>query len=172
VTARIALVTVSLITGAVIGSASQQRIDPSAFRGKDTQEAARALLEQAKIQAGRGSWERIAVGRAYYLGGMKPEGQAIFDEVLKTRPAASDILRIGRVYREANEWPRAKELFDRYVKENPRDEQDLAEIGAYYLLAGDRDAAEALFEQSFKIDAEVWATVAAAGAYLGVVPQQ
>ena len=41
----------------------------------------KALLAVAKQQAGKGSWERIGVGRVYYLGGMKAEGQAIFDEV-------------------------------------------------------------------------------------------
>ena len=43
---------------------------------------------------------------------------------------------------------------------------------ASHRLAGDRDAAEALFEPSFKITAEIRATVAAAGAYLGVRPQE
>ena len=171
-TLRILTLAGAMLIGVAIGAASQQRIDPSVFRGKDKAEAAKALLDQAKLQAGRGSWERIAVGRVYYLGGMKAEGQAIFDDVLGGRPEASDIFRIARVYREADEWPRAKELFDRYIKQNPRDEKELAEVGAYYLLAGDRAAAEALFEQSFKIAAEVWATVAAAGAYLGVRPQE
>ena len=156
---HISLLVVALLAGGVVGYAIQQRIEPSAFRGKDKVEAAKTLLEQAKLQAGRGSWERIAVGRVYYLGGMKPEGQAIFDDVLANRPESSDIFRIARVYREADEWPRAKELFDRYVKANPRDEKELAEVGASYLLAGDREAAEALFEQSFKITAEIWATV-------------
>jgi tetratricopeptide (TPR) repeat protein len=160
-----------LCVGVAVGDASHQRIAPEAFTGKDKMEAARALLEQATRQAGRGSWERIAVGRVYYLGGMKPEGQAIFDAVLAGRPESSDVIRIARAYREAGEWPRAKELFDRYVKESPRDETELAEIGAYHLLSGDRETAESLFAQSFKIDEDVWATVAAAGAYLGVVPQ-
>ena len=46
-----------------------QKIAPSQYHDKDKQEAARALLEVAKVQAGKGSWERIAIGRIYYLGG-------------------------------------------------------------------------------------------------------
>jgi DNA-binding SARP family transcriptional activator len=76
------------------------------------------------------------------------------------------------VYREAGEWARAKPLFDKYAAEHPKDEKELAEIGAYYLMNGDRATAENLFDRSFAVSSELWATVAAAGAYLGVVPQE
>ena len=51
--ARSTLIVLSLFTGVVIGAASQQRIEPSAFRGKDKTEAAKTLLEQARLQLSR-----------------------------------------------------------------------------------------------------------------------
>lgn len=149
-----------------------QKVAPSQYHGKDKQDAARALLEVAKVQAGKGSWERIAVGRIYYLGGFKPEGQAIFDEVLANDPEGTDLFRIARIYRQAGEWERARALFERALRENPKDSQGMAELGSYYLLVGDRAAAEALFDRSFKREDELWSTVAAAGGYLGVAPQE
>jgi len=149
-----------------------QKAAPSQYHDKDKQQAAHALLEVAKIQAGNGSWERIAIGRIYYLGGSKPEGQAIFDEVLADEDEGSDLFRIARIYRQAGEWERAKSLFERALRENPKDSKGMAEVGAYYLLLGDRAAAEALFDHSFKREDELWSTVAAAGSYLGVAPQE
>ena len=145
---------------------------PSQYHGKDKQEAARALLETAKIQADGGSWERIAIGRIYYLSGSKPEGQAIFDDVLAHKPEAGDLFRIARIYREAGDWEQAKVLFERALREEPDDSKGMAEVGSYYLMRGDRAAAEALFDRSFKLESDVWSTVAAAGSYLGVAPQE
>lgn len=160
------------VSGIAVGLAAQTA-GPSLYRGKDKQEAARALLEVATAQAGKGSWERIAVGRIYYLGGFKPEGKAIFDDVLAHEPESSDLFRIARVYRQAGEWEQARVLLERSVRENPKDSKGMAELGAYYLLADDRAAAEALFDRSFKRDDdELWSTVAAAGSYLGVAPQE
>jgi tetratricopeptide (TPR) repeat protein len=159
------------VFGVAVGSAAK-KAEPSAYRSKSKQEAAKALLAAAKVQAGHGSWERIAIGRVYYLGGMKPEGEAIFQDVLAKKPESSDLFRIARVYREAGEWPKAKELFDRYVKASPKDDKGLAEVGAYYMLNGDRAAAEDLFDRSFKLESELWATVSAAGSYVGVAPQE
>lgn len=105
-------------------------------------------------------------------GGYKPEGQAIFDDVLANDPEGTDLFRIARIYREAGEWERAKALFERALRENPKDSQGMAEVGAYYLLLGDRAAAEALFDRSFNREDELWSTVAAAGSYLGVAPQE
>lgn len=167
----IAATAVLFATGIAVGYAAQKAV-PSQYRDKDKQEAARALLEVARIQAGDGSWERIAIGRIYFLGGSKPEGQAIFDSVLKDDPEASDLFRIARVYREAGDWEQAKALFERSLRENLKDSKGMAEVGAYYLLAGDRASAEAWFDRSFKRDDELWSTVAAAGAYLGVAPQE
>lgn len=160
------------VVGVTIGYAGAKKVESSAYRSKSKQEAAKGLLEQAKVQAGKGSWERIAVGRVYYLGGMKPEGQAIFDEILTKKHASSDVFRIARVYREAGEWVKAKPLFDDYARSDGKDDKGLAEIGAYYMMAGDRATAEELFDRSFKLESELWATVSAAGSYLGVPPQE
>jgi tetratricopeptide (TPR) repeat protein len=169
--ARLALALSLFVFGVAVGYAAKKAA-PSAYRSKSKQEAAKALLETAKTQAGNGSWERIAIGRVYYLGGMKPEGEAIFQSVLAKKPESSDLFRIARVYREAGEWPKAKELFDRYVKANPKDDKGLAEVGAYYMMNGDRATAEDLFDRSFKLESELWATVSAAGAYVDVAPQE
>lgn len=169
---RIALISlVVFIAGVGVGYAARN-VPASVYRGVSKKDAGIALLQEAKVQAGKGSWERIAVGRVYYLAGMKAEGQAIFDEVLAKKPESSDYFRIARVYREAGEWPKAKEYFDRYVKQNPKDDKGLAEVGAYYLMNGDRETAEQLFERSFKLESEMWSTVSAAAGYLGVDPQE
>lgn len=169
--AHIVVVVAGLLSVAGVADAGK-RVQPTVYHNKDSQQAAQALLQEALAQAGKGSWERIAVGRAYYLGGMQAQGQAIFDQVLSDDPEPSDLFRVARVYREAGEWPRAKALFDQALAEEPKNEKWLAEVGAYYLLNGDRAGAEALFDRSFKQKDEIWATVAAADAYLGVVPQE
>ncbi len=171
--ARIIIVVSGLLllaTGAAV--AGKRQMDTAVYRGKESPEAGKALLEKALVQADDGSWERIAVGRVYYLGGMKAEGKAIFDQVLSAKPEGGDLYRIARVHHEAGEWPRAKALFDRALAMEPKDEKWLAEVGAYYLLNGDRAGAEALFDRSFREGDELWATVAAAGAYLDVPPQE
>ena len=159
------------VLGVAVGWAAK-KVEPSVYRSKAKHEAARLLLEQARLQAGKGSWERIAVGRVYYLGGMKSEGQALFDEVLKKKPEPSDRFRVARVYYEANEWGKARPMFEEYARQNPKDDKGLAEIGAYYMLKGDRATAEDLFDRSFKLESELWSTVNAAGSYLNLQPQQ
>lgn len=169
---RLAVIaTLLFVFGVAVGYAAR-RVVPADYQGKSKEDAGKALLEQARAQAGRGSWERIAVGRVYYLAGMKAEGQAIFDEVLSKKPESSDFFRVARVYREAGEWPKAKELFDKYLEKNPNDDKGLAEVGAYYLMNGDREKAEQLFQRSFKLESEMWSTVSAAAGYLGVEPQE
>ena len=143
------------------------------YHDKEAADAGRALLDVALQQAGKGSWERIAVGRVYYLGGDKARGQAIFDPLLAGKPDDSDVYRIARVYREAGEWDKAWPLFERYLNANPEEAKDWAEVGAYTMLAGDREAAERLYDRSFQVEPdELWSTLSAAGAYLGVAPQQ
>ncbi|MEP7096906.1 MAG: tetratricopeptide repeat protein [Dokdonella sp.] len=162
----------ALFTGGIAVGYASQKVDTSLYHGKSKVDAAKALLEVARVQAGDGSWERIGIGRVYYLGGMKSEGQAIFDGVLAGKHKSSDLFRIAKVYREAGEWPKAKALFDSYVRDNPDDSQEVAQIGAYTLINGDRAGAERLFDQSFNSSVDMWGTIAAAGAYLGVVPQE
>lgn len=167
------IIAVVFLLGISVGLfAARRGVDPGLYQGRSKEEAARSLLEVGRRQAGRGSWERIAVGRVYYLGGMKSEGEAIFDEVTSKRPEASDWLRIGRVYHEAGEWEKAKAAFDRVLKMAPKDAPWVAEIGSYYNLEGERERAEELFRRAFQLEGdEVWLTVNVAGSYAGVRPQ-
>ena len=159
--------------GIAVGAFGKKGFDTSLYRGKDKQEAGKALLNVARKQAGKGSWERIGVGRVYYLAGMKAEGQAIFDDVTSKKPEPTDWWRIGRVYWEAGEWDKARTAFETSLAKNQQDDKGLAELGAYYLLKGDRAKAEELFDKSFNIEGgEVWNTGMVAGAYLGVKPQE
>lgn len=159
--------------GIAVGAfAARKGVDSSLYRSKDKKAAGQELLVLAKKQAGKGSWEQIAVGRVYYLGGMKSEGQAIFDAVTAKKPESSDWFRIARVYREAGEWNKAAETFEKALKMEP-DAKWLAEVGAYYLEKGDRAKAEEYFDRSFKAaDDEVWSTVNMAAGYLGVDPAE
>lgn len=158
--------------GVAVGFAAANRATADTFKGKSKQDAATALLEVARVQAGKGTWERLGVARMYYLGGMKAEGQKIIDEVMSRKPESSDIFRVARIYHLAGEWDRAKPLFEQYVKQNPKDDKALAEVGAYYNLHGERARAEELFEKSFKLESEVWSTINAAGSYLGLQPME
>ena len=157
----------------IAAGAFAKKFDTSVYRGKEKKEAGLALLEVAKKQAGKGSWERIAVGRVYYLGGMKSEGQAIFDEVLGRKAEPSDWWRVGRVYWESGEWDRARDAFEKSLANNKEDDKGYAELGAYTLIKGDREKAEELFDRAYSLNQEeVWNTTMAAGAYLGVKPQE
>ena len=158
--------------GVGAGVAASKHVARTAYHELAATDASRNLLDMARLQAGNGSWERIAVGRVSYLGGDRTTGEAMFDAILGDDHEDSDELRIARVYREAGEWAKAKPLFDGYVTRNPKDKTEIAEIGAYYLLQGDRTGAERLFDRSFAVKPELWATVAAAGAYVGVAPQE
>ncbi len=162
--------TFGIAVGAVAG---RKGIDSAMYKSKAKKEAGQALLGLARTQAGKGSWERIAVGRVYYLAGMKSEGQAIFDAITAKKPESSDWFRIGRVYYEAGEWAKAQETFDKALEMEPNEAKWLAEVGAYYLAKGNREKAEGYFERSFKAqDDEVWSTVNMAAGYLGVEPLQ
>ncbi|MGE5232989.1 MAG: tetratricopeptide repeat protein [Acidobacteriota bacterium] len=142
------------------------------FVGKPKAEAASMLLGAAKELAGKGSWENIAVGRVYYLGGRQKDGQEIFDRITNSpKVAASDWIRIGRVYYEAGEWDKAKAAFDKVLQLKPDDEDWLSEIGAYYNLKGDRAKAEEYFTKSFTRDSgNLYNSLRVAGSYLGVKP--
>lgn len=168
-----AVVAALFVVGTCHAADKQDRTAPAMYHGKSNQDAARGLLAIAKVQAGKGSWEQIAVGRVYYLGGFKAEGQAIFDAILAGKHEDSDVYRIARVYREAGEWDKAKPLFDRYFQSTSDDGTGYAEVGAYYLRSGDRAAAEKLFDRSVDIESEdLWSTLHMAGAYLDVDPQE
>jgi tetratricopeptide (TPR) repeat protein len=147
--------------------------DPGLYEGKDPKAAAAALLDRALELAGKGSWERIAVGRAWYLGGDKARGQQIFDGVTADNKAeASDWFRLGRVYAEAGEWDKAQHAFDRAIEMKKGDDSGMLEEGAWANVFKDRAKAEALFAKAFaKNPKEFWHYVGAGGSYLGVRPQ-
>jgi len=170
-TRTLVLMIVVFIAGIAVGALARGRkADASLFSGKSKADAGRALLDEAKAEAGKGSWENIAVARVYYLAGKKPEAQAIFDSI--TNKKDSDWMRIGRIYMEAHEWPKAKEAFDKALTLSPKDAAWLAEIGGYYNLQGDRAKAEEMFTRSLAAESgELWYTVNMAGSYMGVEPR-
>ena len=131
------------------------------------------MLEGALLLAEDGSWERIAVGRAWYLGGDKDKGQQIFDGVTSGRKVeGSDWFRIGRVYAEAGEWPKAVAAFDKAMAMNADDDSGSIEYGAFANVNDDRTKAEALFRTAMqKKPKEFLHWVNAGGSYLGVKPQ-
>jgi len=146
-------------------------LDPAFYRSKPRRAAGMDLLNLARSQAGKGSWENIAVGRVYYLAGSRGQGQAIFDAANAKKADAGNWMRIGRTYWQAKEWGKAQAAFEKALAMEPKDAPWLAEIGAYYNLQGDRAKAEELFDRSFALDSsEVWHTVNVAGSYLGVEP--
>lgn len=171
----VAIAAAVFVAGAGVGytAQKQQKTTTAMYHAKANPEAAKELLAVAKLQAGKGSWEQIAVGRVYYLGGFKAEGQAIFDAILTGKHEDSDVFRIARVYSEAGEWDKARPMFDRYFKGTDDDGTGYAEVGALYLMNGDRANAEQMFDRSVAIEPEdLWSTLHIAGAYLNVRPQE
>jgi tetratricopeptide (TPR) repeat protein len=153
--------------------AKKPTFSPDLFKGKEAKEAATALLDGALQLAETGSWERIAVGRAWYLGGDKVKGQEIFDSVTNSKKVEdSDWFRLGRVYAEAGEWNKAQVAFDRALAMNQGDDSGMIEYGALANVNKDRAKAEVLFEKAMKKDPrEFWHWVGAGASYLGVPPQ-
>ncbi|AXK72911.1 hypothetical protein DWG18_11910 [Lysobacter sp. TY2-98] len=163
---------VLLVAGAAQAKGVVVKSETSMYAGKAPDAAAKALLDAAMSQTEGGSWERIGVGRVLYLGGKKSDAQTIFDQVLAGKHDAGDVYRIARVYAEAHDWAKAKPMFDQFLAMGDYDEKELSEIGAYYLLNGDRATAESYFQQAIARDPKsTWASMRMAGAYLGVEPQ-
>lgn len=131
------------------------------------------LLDGALQLAEQGSWERIAVGRAWYLGGDKAKGQQIFDGVTGSRKVeGSDWFRIARVYVEAGEWDKARPAYDKAMAMNADDDTGAIEYAAFANLNDDRGKAEGMFRMVLqKKPKEFWHWVNAGGSYLGVKPQ-
>ena len=156
-----------------LAQARKPAYTPELVKGKAATEAASVLLEGALQLAEGGSWERIAVGRAWYLGGDKSKGQEIFDQVTSSkRVEDSDWFRVGRVYAEAGEWDKAQAAFDRALTMNAGDDSGMIEYGALANVNNDRARAEALFDKVMKRKPrEFWHWVNAGGSYLGVRPQ-
>jgi tetratricopeptide (TPR) repeat protein len=169
----VVVVAVVFIVGVASGAyaARKTALTPALYSGKPPADAAAALLGAAQQLAEKGSWENIGVGRVYYLSGDKAKGQAIFDSITNGKAEGGDWIRIGRVYWEAKEWDKAKAAFDKVLQLKSDDEDWLAEIGAYYLLKGDRAHAEELFARSFQREPNsMWNALRAASAYLKVQP--
>ena len=142
------------------------------FKG-EPKAVAGALLDGALQLAEQGSWERIAVGRAWYLGGDKARGQKILDEVTGSKNVeGSDWFRVARLYAEGGEWDKAQTAFDKALAIDKNDDTGMVEYGALANSNKDRAKAEMLFEQAFKKKPrEFWHWVNAGGSYLGVKPQ-
>lgn len=158
-----------LVAGVGLGVASQKTAGIDTIRGKPPKEAALAALIAAEQLAGDGSWERIAIGRVYYLSGDKLRGQAIFDHVTSGKQRGSDWQRIGEVYAQAGEIKLADESFQKMLVLNPKDDTGQAEVGAWYIRIGNREKGEELFAKAFERNPdEVWHYVRAAEALLGV----
>ena len=165
--AAVALVLAGVAAGAL--AAKKILIGPTVYQGKEKAQAAADLLTVARELAADGTYENIAVGRVLYLSGKKAEGKAIFDKVLAGKHDTGDVIRVARVYREAGEWPAAQPLFEQVLQQKPKDEDWLAEIGAYYLLAGDRAKGEELLTRSFAQDpSNLYNALKAASGYLGI----
>jgi tetratricopeptide (TPR) repeat protein len=161
------------VAGLAVGAfaAKKLAISPSAYSGKEPKAAADELLGAARTLAESGSYENLAVARVYYVAGRKAEGQEIIDRVMAGKTKAGDVIRVARIYQQAGDWAKAKPLFESVVQMAPEDEDWLAEIGAHYLLAGDRTRAEELFASSLKHDpSNLYNALRMAGAYLGVEP--
>lgn len=139
------------------------------FKGKTPKDAGATLLEEAERRAGGGSWERILVGRIYYLSGDKAKGQAIFDGIADK--GGSDRWKIARVYAEAGDWDKAEPLFRHGVEADPDDDSGMAEFAAWLNLHGKRDEAEGLFAKALSHGEATGTAAVAAGSYLGVKPK-
>jgi tetratricopeptide (TPR) repeat protein len=168
----VACFVLGVVVQTVVAQKGKAPFDTSIYEGKDAKAAATALLDQAKTLAGTGSWERIAVGRAWYLGGDKAKGQAIFDEVTGGKKvASSDWVRLGRIYVESNEWDKAQNAFDKALALEPNDDGIQIEYGAFANVKKDRMKAEMLFGKAFnKSSKDFWHWVGAGASYLGVNP--
>jgi tetratricopeptide (TPR) repeat protein len=167
---------VCFVLGALVQSGLAQGKKPAyssdMFKG-DPKMVAASLLDGALQLAESGSWERIAVGRAWYLGGDKARGQKIFDEVTGSRSVeGSDWVRVARIYAEADEWEKAQMAFDKALAIDKNDDSKMVEYGGFANANKDRAKAEMLFDQAFKKKPrEFWHWVGAGGSYLGVPPQ-
>ena len=168
---------ICFILGSLVQSGFAQSMsatyNPDLFRGTDPKARAAVLLDGALQLAGPGGWERMAVGRAWYLGGDKAKGQKIFDEVTRSVNVTSgDWFRLGRIYAEAGEWDKAEAAFDRTLAFNRYDDATIIEYGVIANMNNDRAKAEKLFAEVFRRNPnDFWYWVAAGGSYLGVAPR-
>jgi len=172
-TAAIAALAFALGAMTALLAKSKTPFDPNAFyAGKEPKAAAAALLAQAEVYAGSGSWERLGVGRVYYDSGDKAKGKAIYDSVLASpKVAKSDVYKVAKYYAASKEWDLAKPLFEKAMAMDPGDDRLALEAGCWYNLNGDRKRAEELFGTAFSADpTNNWHYALAGGSYVGVEP--
>jgi len=169
-----AVALVFLGLGAGIGYAAKPMPPGIAvIEGRPAREAALAALAEAETLAGKGSWELIAIGRAYYLSGDRPRGQAIFDRVLAGKQSSSDWQRIAQVYADAGEKDKATDCYEHMLALDPKDDSGQAEVGAWFLRSGDRARGEELIAKAMqRRPKEPWHYIVAAEALLGVPPSR
>lgn len=169
--------TMTIVLSAALGFAAgaaawaaATKFDPAVLDG-DRKEVAARLLKEAETLAGKGSWERIAVGRIHYLAGRKDQGKALFDAVIAGKPEASDYQRIGTVYAMAGETDKAKEMYEKALALKPGSGRVLAEAGAWRNLKGDHDKAKELFARALAADPnDFWDRITIAASYEGQEP--
>ncbi len=174
-TVSVTVIALTFALGASWGSFAAKKggVSSAEWQGAAPEEAAARLLDLAAGFAGNDSWENIHLGRVHYLSGDKARAEALFARFSEGKVNAGDLIRIGRVYAHANEWDKAKPLFDKVVEMNPKDEDWLIEVGAFYNLNGDRAYAEELFERGFRsAPKNLKNTLTAAGSYVGVPPRK
>jgi len=157
----------------VLVAKTKVTFDPKAYyAGNEPQAASAALLAEAEKLSGQDTWERIAVGRVYYLSGDKTKGEALFQSVLGGgKVGKGDLYRIATAYAVAKNWDKAKPLFERVIAMDPGDDTGIMKAACWYNLNGDRKRAEELFDSAFgknPDDARHYAL--AAGSYVGVEP--
>lgn len=173
-TVGMTLFAVTFFLGIMVGNVAAKKagVSAAAWMGASSEEAAARILAISEDLAEGGSWQNIHVGRVYYLSGEKAKAEAIFERYAGGKEAG-DQIRIGRVYAHAGEWAKAKPYFDRVLELQPKDEDWLVEIGAFYNLNGDREHAEELFARSFRSAPKSLANALnAAGSYVGVTPRK
>lgn len=166
------LVAASLTLGFGVGYAKAKGPGVSLVTGKPAKEAGLAALQEAQRLADDGSWETIAVARVYYLSGDKAGGQALLDKVVSNGAVASDWHRMAQLYIEANEPAKAEECYQKALAADPKDDSGQAEIGAWYIRAGQREKGEAVLAKAFaKNPDEFWHYMRMAEAFYDLPPK-
>jgi len=168
---RITIVGLGVAAALGLALAASAVATKALFEGKQPAAAGGDVLALSLAQAEDGSWERLAVARAYYLGGQKEKGQSIIDSVMSGKLEASDCRRVLHIYGEAKEWNKVIPTAEKLAALAPKDGTALAEAGAWTYLAGERAKAEELFARALAAEPkDIWVSVAIGGAYLGVAP--
>ncbi len=162
--------------GVTLGAygAKKRGVDPGAWEGRTAQEAHDELMSIGKGLLDKDdTWERIHMARVHLVSGDTEGAEAVFDEFLTVKTGSGNLVRIARAYAHNGDWESAKPIYDRVLDQSPKDEDWLAEAGAFYNLNGDRETAEELFARAFEQDPKDYGNIlTAAGSYVGVPPRR